>query len=185
LVQEISMQTLNARVALLAIAMVTTGCATQMSKVRVDSAEGGLPSCQTFAWNPISGDAASFTDQRVRTEVMQALQAKGYTESADKPDCRIAYHLSTQEIPKSKPGVGVGVGGGSGGLGGGIGINIPIGKRPGQSGTFTLDVIDATKNAQVWSGSVESGFDSTELSDTEAKAVVQKVLAEFPDRAGK
>lgn len=167
------------------IAVIAAGCAAQTSKVRVDTAETGLPQCQTFAWNPISGDAASLTDQRVRNEVMQTLQAKGYTESADKPDCRIAYHLSTQEIPKSKPRVGVGMGGGSGGLGGGIGVSLPIGKNKGQTGTFTLDVIDAAKNAQVWSGSIDAAFDSAELSDAEAKAVVEKVLAEFPDRAGK
>lgn len=176
------MQTVNARVVLLTTALFVAGCATQTSKVRVDAAEGGLPHCKSFAWNPISGDAASFTDQRVRAQVMQALQAKGYTESADKPDCRIAYHLSTSEIPKAKPGVGVGVGGGSRGVGGGIGITLPIGKRKGQNGTFTLDVIDAEKNAQVWSGSVDSTFDAAELSEEEAKAVVQKVLGEFPDR---
>jgi hypothetical protein len=161
------------------------GCATQTSQVRVDVAEGGLPQCQTFGWNPVSEDAASFTDQRVRTAVMQALQAKGYSESADKPDCRIAYHLSTREVPKSKPRVGVGMGGGSGGVGGGIGVSLPIGKRQGQNGTFTLDVIDAAKNAQVWSGSVDSAFDSAELSEAEAKAVVEKVLGEFPDRPEK
>lgn len=173
------------RLVLSMIAVAAAGCATQTSKVRVDAAEGGLPQCQTFAWNPVSGDAASLTDQRVRTQVMQTLQAKGYSESADKPDCRIAYNLSTSEIPKAKPGVGVGVGGGSRGVGGGIGISLPIGKSKGQTGTFTLDVIDAPKNAQVWSGSVDSAFDSAELSEAEAKAVVERVLAEFPDRAGK
>lgn len=178
------MQMANSRVLFLTAAMLTAGCATQTSTVRVDAAEGGLPQCRTFAWNPGSGDAASFTDQRVRTAVMQTLQAKGYSESADKPDCRIAYNLSTREVPKAKPGVGVGVGGGSGGVGGGIGITLPIGKRKGQSGTFTLDVIDNAKNAQVWSGSIDADFDSAELSDAETKAVVEKVLAKFPNRAG-
>lgn len=177
------MHTVNSRVLFLAAAMLMAGCATQASKVRVQAAEAGLPQCQTFAWNQVSGDAASFTDQRVRSEVMQALQAKGYIESADKPDCRIAYQLSTREIPKPKPSVGVGVGGGSGGVGGGIGVSLPIGKRKAQSGTFTLDVIDAAKNAQVWSGSIDAEFDSAKLSDADAKAVVEKVLAEFPDRA--
>lgn len=172
------------RLALSIIIIVAAGCASQTSTVRVQTAEA-VPQCQTFAWNPISGDAASFTDQRVRGEVMQTLQAKGYTESADKPDCRIAYHLSTHEVPKSKPRVGVGMGGGSGGVGGGIGVSLPVGKKKGQNGTFTLDVIDAAKNAQVWSGSIDAAFASAELSDAEAKAVVKKVLAEFPDRSEK
>lgn len=174
------------KVASLLIATFVAGCATQASNVRVDKIDGQLPQCQTFAWNPgPSAEATSLNDQRVRNAVMQTLQAKGYTESADKPDCRIAYHLSTHENPQSKPRVGVGMGGGSGGVGGGIGVSLPIGKKKGQAGTFTLDVIDANKNAQVWSGSLDAGFSSTELSDEDAKAAVEKVLAQYPDRAGK
>lgn len=176
------MQIVKAPALLSMLAMLMAGCATQTSQVRVEAAEDGLPHCQTFAWNPLSGDAASFTDQRVRTAVMQALQAKGYGESTDQPDCRIAYHLSTREVPKSKPSVGVGVGGGSGGIGGGIGLSLPIGKKKAQNGTLTLDVIDAARNAQVWSGSVDSTFDAAELSDAEAKRIVETVLGKFPDR---
>ncbi|HWK75050.1 MAG TPA: DUF4136 domain-containing protein [Povalibacter sp.] len=173
-------------IALALMAGAAAGCATQSSKVRVNSAEGPLPDCQAFAWNVASGDAASLTDQRVRNQVMQTLQAKGYTESADKPDCRIAYHFATSEAPSpSKPRVGVGMGGGSGGIGGGIGVSLPIGKSKKQNGTFTLDVIDAAKNAQVWSGSVDASFSSAELSDEDARAVVEKVLGEYPDRAAK
>lgn len=171
------------RVATLALmAVAAAGCATQSSKVRVNSVEGPLPNCQTFAWNTAPGDTASLTDQRVRNQVMQTLQAKGYTEAADKPDCRIAYHLATSEAPASKPRIGVGMGGGSGGIGGGIGVTLPIGKSKKQNGTFTLDVIDAAKNAQVWSGSVDASFSSAELSDEDAKVVVEKVLREYPDR---
>jgi len=174
------------RIAVLALmAGAAAGCATQSSKVRVNSVEGPLPNCQTFAWNVASGDTASLTDQRVRNQVMQTLQAKGYTESADKPDCRIAYHFATSEAPTSKPRVGVGMGGGSRGIGGGIGVSLPIGKSKRQNGTFSLDVIDAAKNAQVWSGSVDASFSSAELSDEDAKAVVEKVLKEYPDRTAK
>lgn len=176
---------MQARIVSLSLVALLAGCAAQTSNVRVDSAEGGLPSCRTFAWNPIGGDAASLTDQRVRTQVMQTLQAKGYAESADKPDCRIAYHLVTREVPPSKPKVGVGMGGGSRGVGGGIGISLPIGKSKAMNGTFTLDIIDAAKNAQVWSGALDASFSAAELDDAEAKAVVEKVLERYPDRVTK
>ncbi len=170
-------------VCLLTVAAMT-GCATSSPPtVRVDSIEGALPNCQTFAWNPAPGsDAASFTDQRVQGAVMRTLESKGYTQSAEKPDCRIAYHLATHENPQSKPRVGVGMGGGSGGVGGGVGISLPIGQKKAQSGTFTLDVIDASKNAQVWSGAVDAGFDSAEITDQEVTAVVEQILARYPDR---
>jgi hypothetical protein len=152
--------------------------------VRVDALEGALPACQTFTWNPVpTGDAASLTDQRVRNVVMQTLESKGYAQAAEKGDCRIAYSLRTHEVAQPKPRVGVGMGGGSGGTVGGVGISLPIGKKPkAVSGTFTLDVIDSNKNAQVWSGSVDAGFDSADISDAEAKAVVTEILAKYPDR---
>ena len=82
----------------------------------------------------------------------------------------------------SKPRVGVGMGGGSGGVGGGVGVSLPIGKQKGERGTFTIDVIDSAKNAQVWSGSIDSAFQKAEISEDEARSVVEKVLAKFPDR---
>src|SRR6188768_754972 len=90
-------------------ALFTAGCAAPNSAVRVDSIEGQLPTCHTFAWNPQpTGDATSITDQRVRNAVMQTLQSKGYTETTDKADCRIAYQVNTQHVPPPKPRVGVG-----------------------------------------------------------------------------
>ena len=164
------------------LSLLIGACAAPTSAVRVDKSEGGLPNCQTFAWNPSSGDAMTLAEQRIRTQVMQTLQSKGYTESADKPDCRISYSSSTSRSQRrSGPSVGVGAGGGSGGIGGGIGIRLPIGKK-GQPGTFSLDIIDAAKNQQVWSGSVDGSFKGSEPNEEETQQVVEKVLKEYPNR---
>jgi hypothetical protein len=85
----------------------------------------------------------------------------------------------------SKPGVGVGVGGGSGGIGGGIGVSLPIGKRKEQAGTFTIDIVDAAKNAQVWSGSLDATFLKPEPNEDETREIVERVLEKYPDRAPK
>jgi hypothetical protein len=164
------------------VAATVTGCATTSSSpVRVNVAETGVPTCRTFDWLPTPQQPASFTEQRVKSEVMTALKAKGYTETSEKPDCRITYVLDVHERPKNKPSVGVGAGGGSGGLGGGIGISLPIGKKNEQAGTFTIDVVDTAKNAQVWSGSLDASFAKAELNEDEAREVVAAVLAKFPD----
>jgi hypothetical protein len=164
------------------LVLLASAGALAASKVRVDKAEGALPYCQTFSWIPTPGDAMSLTEQRVRAEVMKGLQAKGYTQAADKADCRIAYHFAASaEQRKSGPSVGVGAGGGSGGLGGGIGISLPIGRKK-TAGTFTLDVVDGARNAQVWSGSMDTETRSAELSEDEVKSIVKKILAEYPDR---
>jgi hypothetical protein len=170
--------------ALFAGVTLLAGCASMQprSPVRVDMAETGLPSCKTFAWNPTAQQPASLTEQRMQREIMAQLKEKGYSESKDKADCRVSYVLDVHEVPRGKPNVGVGAGGGSGGIGGGIGVSLPIGKRNQQSGTFTIDVIDAAKNAQVWSGSLDASFAKAELNDDEAREVVAKVLERFPDR---
>ncbi len=159
------------------------GCATP-AKVRVHQADDAPPRCQTFAWHPVTGDAASFADQRVKAAAMTALRNKGYAIAEDQTaqaDCKIAYHLRTREVPKAKPGVGVGVGGGSRGVGGGIGVTLPIGRQGGYSGTFTLDIIDAQQNAQVWSGALDVELKSAELSESDAARLVETVLREYPD----
>jgi hypothetical protein len=173
--------------ALILGATLLAGCtATAPSKVRVDMAETGLPNCQTFAWLPTPQQPASFTEQRVKGEVMSKLKEKGYSEATEKGDCKVTYALDVHERPANKPGVGVGVGGGGGGVGGGIGITLPIGKRNEQAGTFTIDIVDTAKNAQVWSGSLDATFlKAAELNEDEAREIVAKVLEKYPDRAPK
>ena len=167
-------------------ATLLVGCtATAPSKVRVDMAESGLPNCQSFEWLPTQQQPASLTDQRVKSAVMANLKDKGYTEATEKGDCRVTYVLNVHERPANKPGVGVGVGGGSRGMGGGIGVTLPIGKRNEQAGTFTIDIVDAAKNAQVWSGSLDATFVKAELNEDEVREVVAKVLDKYPDRVPK
>jgi hypothetical protein len=165
------------------LALCLVACASTAPRVRVDKADADLSKCQTFDWLPASKEATSLTEQRVRDAAVKELQAKGYTQSTDKPDCRFTYVLSTSEVPQSKPRVGVGAAGGSGGVSGGVGISLPIGKRPQTRGTFTMDVVDVASNSQIWAGSIDAEFEGNELSEKEAEAVVRKVLAEFPDRA--
>jgi hypothetical protein len=155
-----------------AVLLALGGCATQRSEVRVDKADADLTKCRTFDWRPVSSDAASFTDQRVRAAALKRLEEKGYTLATDKPDCQVTYVLSTQDRPKPKPSVGVGV-------------SLPIGRHKGQVGTFTLDVVDVAQNAQIWSGSVDVATEAREISGEEADEAVRLILAEFPDRAAK
>jgi Domain of unknown function (DUF4136) len=169
--------------AALLAAIALSGCAAPAAKVRVDKADTDLAVCRSFAWQAPSQDPASFTDQRVRAAAEATLKSKGYALVDDKPDCKLSYVLSAQEIAKSKPRVGVGAGGGSGGVGGGIGISLPIGGKKGQAGTFTIDVIDAGKNAQIWSGSIDATFKAPELTEEEAREVVGQVLDAFPNKS--
>lgn len=157
-------------------------CTTTSSKVRVDKADVDPSMCQTFDWLAAEKEATSLTDQRVRAAALAELERKGYTIAKDGPDCRVTYALSSYERPEAKPRVGAGVGGGSGGIGGGIGISLPVGRGDSHAGTLTVDVIDAKKKAQIWSGSLDASFEAAELTPEEAQELVAKILAEFPNR---
>jgi len=161
-------------------ALALAACAASASKVRVQQAETDLATCRTFDWLAVRDEVASLNEQRVRAAAMRRLQDKGYALSPDRPDCRITYVLSFREQASAKPRVAVGAGGGSRGVGGGIGISVPINRKERQAATFTLDVIDVASNAQVWSGSVDARFAKRELTQEEADAVVDRILAEFP-----
>jgi hypothetical protein len=161
-------------------ALALAACAASASKVRVQQAETDLATCRTFDWLKVRDEVASLNEQRVRAAAMRRLQDKGYALSPDRPDCRITYVLSFREQASSKPRVAVGAGGGSRGVGGGIGISVPISRKERQAATFTLDVIDVASNAQVWSGSLDASFANRELTQEEADAVVDQILAEFP-----
>lgn len=151
------------------------------SDVRVDKANVDLGMCQTFSWHAQSHDPASFTDQRVRAAVMATLEAKGYIETPENPDCRVSYVFSSQGVStRSGPRIGVGVGRGIGG----IGVDMPIGRKK-QSGTITIDVIDAARSAQIWSGSLDVTLKSAEVTEAEVNKWVAKVLAEYPSRSAK
>jgi Domain of unknown function (DUF4136) len=166
------------------LALWLAGCAGTAPTVRVDKGDADLSKCQSFDWLPASQDAtASLTEQRVRAATLRELEARGYTHSTDKPDCRITYRLAISEATQAKPRVGVGAAGGSGGVGGGVGISIPLGKRKQNTGTFTMDIVDVASNSQIWAGSLEAGFEGSEPTEEEAAGAVRKVLAEFPDRA--
>ena len=165
------------------LVMALAACAASSSQVRVDkAADVDLTRCRTFDWLPQTSDAASLTDQRVRAAALATLERKGYSLSTDEPDCRISYVFAAYERPQEKPRVGVGAGGGSRGVGAGIGVSLPVGRRDRFGGTLTLDVIDASKNAQVWSGSLDASFREQELGEREARALVEEILSQFPDR---
>ena len=167
------------------VALAMAACATNNSKVRVDQDNSAnLAQCRTFGWHPSDRQgASSLNEQRVRDAVMQTLKSKGYSEAAENPDCRVSYSLETRELPKSGPSVGVGGGGGSGGVGGGIGISLPLGRKHKFASTVTLDVIDAARNAQIWTASLDQALSGRELSQEEAQRAVQEILSKYPNHA--
>ncbi len=169
----------------LCVALLAVGCASSTTNVRVDKdASADFSRCHSFGWlQPERGTASSLNEQRIHSAAIAALSAKGYREDEATPDCRITYEFFGRELPRSGPNIGVGAGGGSGGFGGGIGLSFPLGHKQKVAGTLTLDIIDASRNAQIWTGSLERTLSSLELTDADAGKVAKDILAKYPDRA--
>ncbi len=200
--------TKNSVFLLAAVTLLFTACSTP-TKVRVDKDDAvNFANYKTFAWlapqkespkgevKPLAGKDAkpaatpeinSLTESRVRAAVIAALQAKGYTLNEAAPDFRVSYVLNVYERPKdSGMRIGLGAGGGSGRVGGGVGLSIPIGKRTNLMGAMTIDIVDAARNAQVWTGSFEDKVEEGGVGDASAQKLVAKILARFPtDTAAK
>jgi len=186
----------------LAFAMAALLCVACASppKVRVDKdSSTNFASYKTFGWlatqkapapevQPIPGQEAApapvntLAENRVRNAVVAALQPKGYTLNEANPDFRVSYSLNVYEKQKdSGMRIGVGAGGGGGNMSGGVGLSIPVGKSKNMVGTMTIDIIDAARNAQVWTGSYEQKVDAEGMSDESTNKLVATILERFPN----
>jgi hypothetical protein len=184
--------------------LLFTACASP-PKVRVDKdSSTNFAGYKTFGWlatqktpsatepKPIPGQEPApaqvntLLENRVHHAVVAALQAKGYSLNEANPDFRVSYSLNVYEKHKdSGMRIGVGAGGGGGNMSGGVGMSIPVGKTKDTMGTMTIDIVDAARNAQVWTGTYEQTVESEGLSDASANKIVTTILARFPTDAKK
>jgi len=167
-----------AGLALAAVLLVAAGCATA-PKVYVDTADEPS-SCRSFGWLETPERPASIAEQRVRTEVMRALAAKGYEVDGESPDCLVSGLIFTGPRPGSPVSVGVGAGRWGGSFGTSVGVSVPVGGGARTVGNLAIDVIDVAKNAEVWRGTLEGAFRTPEPTSDEVGDAVRKVLEGFP-----
>jgi Domain of unknown function (DUF4136) len=194
---------MNATTKLIALALALTlfACASP-PKVRVDKdSSTDFAAYKNFAWlgaqvppPPVPGQPAgpaplelnSITENRMRAAVLTALQAKGYALNEASPDFRVSYVFNAYARKKdSGMRIGLGAGGGGGHMAGGVGLSIPVGKTQETMGAMTIDIIDAARNAQVWTGTYEQKVKEAGMSDEEATKLVATILSRFPVDASK
>lgn len=165
-----------------ATVVFTAGCATT-PRLHVDMADEPLE-CTTFAWLEATDRPASLAEQRVRTEVMRTLAARGYLEVTADPDCLVSGVIYTGTRPRSPVSVGLGAGRWGGSFGGSVGVSLPVGGGSRAVGNLAIDVIDVDRNAEVWRGTLESAFATPDPTADEIAGAVIKVLEAFPRRGG-
>lgn len=123
----------------------------------------------------------SLMSRRARTALVNALQAKGLTLDEAKPDVRVSHLLHVYDRPRqSGMRIGLGVGGGSGNVGGGAGLSLPVGKRTETVAAMTIDIVDVSRNSQVWTGSFETVIKEQTATDADVQNLVDKILTKYP-----
>jgi len=140
---------------------------------------------RTYAWLQQPSSAPrdprinnDLLDSRVHSAVNDELHAKGYTENAESPDFRVAYHVVLKEkIAAAAFPTYYGYG---------------LGRWPGpadvqvatyEEGTLLLDFVDGRMNELVWRGAASTRInpDRTPQERTELiRTAVQRMLKDFP-----
>ena len=173
--------------ALLATALAG-GCASsppQPESMRDPGAD--FSAYRTFYWAPAPGvsDADAplrLLDQTIRAAIAAEMKRRGYVESAENPDLRIAYDTASQEKVESNPvRVGIGMGSWGGNFGGSVNVGSPS-VRNYQEGTLVIHAIDAGRNAEVWQGRVSSRIGKGSLEPAAVTAAVSAAMRDFPPR---
>jgi hypothetical protein len=176
------------RALLLVAAVIAAGCASappQPESMRDPGAD--FASYRTFGWAPAPGvneaDAPLLLlDQNIRTAIAAEMKRRGYVESADTPDLRIAYDTASQSKVESNPvRVGIGMGSWGGNFGGSVNVGSPS-VRNYQEGTLVIHAIDAERNAEVWQGRVSGRIGKGSLEPAAVTAAVSTAMRDFPSR---
>jgi len=165
-------------------ALLVAGCASappQPQSMRDPGAD--FASYSTFGWAPAPGVSGNdqpllMLDQNIRRAIAAEMQRRGYVETADDPDLRLAYQTASEEKLESNPvRVGIGVGSWGGSYGGSVNVGSPS-LRNYREGTLVIHAIDTARNAEVWQGRISGRLTQ---GSTEAAAVTSAVAAAMKD----
>jgi hypothetical protein len=173
--------------ALLAVALAT-GCASappQPESMRDPGVD--FAAFRTFGWAPAPGvneadQPLLLLDRSIRDAIGAEMRRRGYVESPDNPDLRIAYETASQEKIESNPvRVGIGMGSWGGNFGGSVNVGSPS-VRNYREGTLVIHAIDAARNAEVWQGRVSGRIGKESLEPAAVAVAVATAMRDFPAR---
>ncbi len=175
------------RASLLAL-MLLSGCVTPPPEPQsMRDPQANFAAYRTFGWAPApgvtGGDAPlQLLDKNIRAAIATEMQRKGYTESQENPDLRIAYETAKAEKVENNPvRVGIGVGSWGGNVGGSVNVGSPS-IRNFTEGTLVVHAVDAGKNAEVWNGSISGKLTKGSVEPAAIQHAVSTAMRDFPAR---
>ena len=179
----------STRAWLVAAAALLGGCVTpppEPTSMRDPAAN--FAAYKSFGWAPTPAPAGTdaplqLLDKNIRAAITAEMKRKGYAESQDNPDLRIAYETAKADKIENNPvRVGIGVGGWGGNVGGSVGVSSPS-VRNFTEGKLVIHAIDSAKNAEVWQGSIEGRLTKGSVEPVAIQNAVSTAMRDFPARA--
>jgi hypothetical protein len=169
----------------LTLALLAAGCASApTAPVSMRDPAANFADFKTYGWAtaPTADQPLGLHDQTIRAAIATELQRRGYVESADRPDLRIAFQTaSTQKIENNPVRIGLGMGSWGGNVGGSVNVGSSS-VRSYQEGTLVIHAVDAARNAEVWQGSVSSKLGKGGAEPASLSQAVARAMKDFPAR---
>ncbi|MDX1279781.1 DUF4136 domain-containing protein [Shewanella colwelliana] len=170
------------RLSLLAISLLLTACAT---KPNYDyDTNYDFNQLKQFSTFTPENTTDPLTAKRVETAITAVLVTKGFAETQENPQFKVAYAFKVEDKPKNS-GVSIGLGTGSWGSSGGVSlgtsVSVPVGSNTAKIQTIQINIIDTSNNRLIWRGSDKFNFDNGgDEKAEETQKTVATILALFP-----
>ena len=170
----------------LSLALLVAGCATPPAEpVSMRDPTVNFAAFKTYGWSPAaatSDQPLRLLDQNIRAAISAELQRRGYVESAEQPNLRIAYETASAQKVESNPvRVGIGIGSWGGNVGGSVNVGSPS-VRNYKEGSLVIHAVDPARNAEVWQGQVSGKLSKGSTEASAIHAAVGKAMKDFPAR---
>jgi hypothetical protein len=178
-------RTAAATVVALGIALAAACAAPPPAPESMRDPDADFAAYRTYGWAPAGGvsDADAplqLLDRNIREAIAEQMKRRGYVESQQSPDLRIAYETaSADKVENSPVRVGVGVGSWGGNFGGSVNVGSPS-VRNYREGTLVIHAIDADRNAEVWQGRVSGRISNGSLEPAAIATAVSTAMRDFP-----
>jgi hypothetical protein len=140
----------------------------------------------SFGWQPppagSADEPARLLDTNIRNAIRAEMTRRGYVETDQNPDLRVAWETAADERLKSNPfRVGIGLGSFGSNVGGSVNVGSPS-VQSYREGRLIIHVMDAAANRELWFGSIAGSIEKSRLDADAVARAVALAMQDLPAR---
>lgn len=142
---------------------------------------------KTFNFKADTLPYSTFTQERLRSTIANALLSKGVARSETDPDLILVYRVNmtkqTQYTTVSTGGYGYGPAWGGYGGYGGVGVSQTTAQQI-PYGALTIAIVDPKLNQMIWRGEADAQLSDSESNAQLVQDAITQLFAQFPPKKG-